>query len=91
MNENADPDVRSDLRSIYQRLVPFREDFNHKFEGEDDMPAHAMASLVGPSITIPIKQGKLMFGTWQGVYLNEHRDFGGDRKIVVTVMGSALK
>ena len=55
------------------------------------MPAHAMSSIVGPSVTIPIRRGKLMFGTWQGVYLNEHRDFGGDRRIVVTVMGSALK
>lgn len=64
VNENADPDVRSDLRNIYRRLVPFRQDFNHQFEGEDDMPAHAMASLVGPSVTIPIRRGKLMFGTW---------------------------
>lgn len=91
VNENADPDVRSDLRHIYQALVPFREEYNHKFEGEDDMPAHALASIVGPSVTIPIRRGKLMFGTWQGIYLNEHRDFGGDRKIVVTVMGSASK
>ena len=87
INENADPDVRRDMESIYNHLVREREPYYcHTFEGDDDMPAHAKSSLTGVSITIPISRGRLNLGTWQGIYLCEFRDDGGSRRIVATVM-----
>lgn len=88
INENADPDVRKDMESIFNRLVKEREPYYcHTLEGDDDMPAHAKSSIIGPSVTIPITNGRLNMGTWQGIYLCEFRDYGGSRKIVATVMG----
>ncbi|CAL5996079.1 Conserved_hypothetical protein [Hexamita inflata] len=87
INENADPDVRTDMSKIMTGLVPPKDDFAHNYEGSDDMPAHGLCSLMGVSVTIPIKDCRLQMGTWQGVYLNEHRHFGGDRKIIITIQG----
>ena len=88
INENADPDVQIDLAAILDRLVKEREPYYlHTMEGDDDMPAHAKASLIGPSLTIPITDGRLNLGTWQGIYLCEFRNYGGSRKIVVTITG----
>lgn len=86
INENADPDVRTDMSSILDHLVPENEPYyNHTMEGADDMPAHAKSSLTGVSLTIPITDGRLNLGTWQGIYLCEFRDYGGERTIVLTV------
>lgn len=86
INENADPDVRSDMDKILDHVVPENEPYyNHVLEGADDMPAHAKSSLVGVSLTIPITNGRLNLGTWQGIYLCEFRDYGGERLIVLTV------
>ena len=86
INENADPDVRSDMDKILNRLVKKNETYyDHMLEGADDMPAHAKSSLFGVSITIPITNGRLNLGTWQGIYLCEFRDYGGSRKIVATI------
>ena len=86
INENADPDVRSDMDKILNHIVKENEPYyEHKFEGLDDMPAHAKCSLFGVSITIPITDGRLNLGTWQGIYLCEFRDYGGDRNIVATI------
>ena len=86
INENADPDVRSDMDKILNRLVEENETYyDHMLEGADDMPAHAKSSLFGVSITIPITNGRLNLGTWQGIYLCEFRDYGGSRKIVATI------
>ncbi|MCD8309827.1 MAG: secondary thiamine-phosphate synthase enzyme YjbQ [Prevotellaceae bacterium] len=88
INENADPDVRIDMESIFNRLVKEREPYyQHTLEGDDDMPAHAKSTLIGPSVTIPITAGRLNLGTWQGIYLCEFRDYGGSRKVVATIMG----
>ena len=88
INENADPDVRIDLAAILDRLVKERESsYTHTFEGPDDMPAHAKASLIGPSLTIPISDGRLLLGTWQGIYLCEFRNRGGSRSLVATLTG----
>ena len=88
VNENYDPDVRSDLEKIFSRLVRENEPwYEHTLEGSDDMPAHAKATLVGPSLTIPVTDGRLNLGTWQGIYLCEFRDHGGGRRIVATLMG----
>ncbi|MCC8117189.1 MAG: secondary thiamine-phosphate synthase enzyme YjbQ [Bacteroidales bacterium] len=88
LNENADPDVRRDMESIFNHLVKEREPYyQHTLEGDDDMPAHAKASIIGPSITIPITNGRLNLGTWQGIYLCEHRDYGGSRRVVATIAG----
>lgn len=88
LNENADPDVRHDLNEIFNRLVPENAPYYlHALEGDDDMPAHAKSVIVGASLTIPITDGRLNLGTWQGIYLCEFRDYGGSRKIVATVMG----
>lgn len=88
LNENADPDVRHDLNEIFNRLVPENAPYYlHTLEGDDDMPAHAKSVIVGASLTIPITDGRLNLGTWQGIYLCEFRDYGGYRKIVATVMG----
>ena len=88
INENADPDVRTDLSQIMDRLVREREPYyDHTMEGPDDMPAHAKSSLFGVSLTIPITDGCLALGTWQGIYLCEFRNHGGNRRIVATVYG----
>lgn len=86
INENADHDVRSDMEKILNRMVKENEPYyDHVLEGADDMPAHAKCSLFGVSVTIPITDGRLNLGTWQGVYLCEFRDYGGPRRIVATI------
>lgn len=88
INENADPDVQTDMESIFNRLVEEREPYyRHTCEGDDDMPAHAKSTLVGASLTIPVTNGRLNMGIWQGIYLCEFRNRGGGRKIVATVIG----
>lgn len=88
LNENADPDVRHDLREIFDRLVPENAPYYlHTDEGPDDMPSHAKAIIVGSTLTLPITNGRLNLGTWQGIYLCEFRDYGGPRKLVATVIG----
>ena len=88
INENADPDVQTDLRSIFDHLIKEREPFyEHTLEGNDDMPAHAKSTLAGVSLNIPISNGQLNMGIWQGIYLCEFRNHGGNRTIVATVMG----
>lgn len=88
VNENADPDVRRDMAEFFDRLVPERQPwFRHVDEGDDDMPAHAKATLAGASLTIPVTGHRLNLGTWQGIYLLEFRDYGGPRRLVVTVIG----
>jgi secondary thiamine-phosphate synthase enzyme len=87
LNENASPDVRRDFETWFSRAVPEDVDWEHSLEGPDDMPAHIKASLLGPSLTLPIADGRLALGTWQGVYLCEHRDHGGPRRLLVTVQG----
>lgn len=88
INENADPDVRRDMENIFNHLVKERESYyQHTLEGDDDMPAHAKSTIIGSSITIPITNGHLNLGTWQGIYLCEHRDYGGARRVVATVAG----
>ncbi|HAG33105.1 MAG TPA: hypothetical protein DCL18_06700 [Prevotella sp.] len=86
INENADPDVRSDMEKIMNHLVRENEPYyDHLLEGADDMPAHAKSSLFGVSLSIPITDGRLNLGTWQGIYLCEFRDYGGPRRIVATI------
>ncbi|MCQ2259072.1 MAG: secondary thiamine-phosphate synthase enzyme YjbQ [Bacteroidaceae bacterium] len=86
INENADPDVRTDMEKILNHLVKENESYyDHVLEGADDMPAHAKSSLFGVSLTIPITNGRLNLGTWQGIYLCEFRDYGGSRRIVATI------
>ena len=88
INENADPDVRMDMESIFNHLVKEREPYyQHTLEGNDDLPAHAKSSIIGTSVTIPITNGKLNLGTWQGIYLCEFRDYGGNRQMVATISG----
>jgi secondary thiamine-phosphate synthase enzyme len=87
INENADPDVRTDMETGLNRIVPQSQPFIHTIEGPDDMPAHIKSALLGVSVTIPIASGKLAFGTWQGVYLCEHREHGGRRRILATLQG----
>ena len=88
INEDADPTVREDFESSFNTMVPENASYyRHTFEGSDDMPAHLKTSILGSSVSIPISKGKLNLGTWQGVYLCEHRDLGGTRKIVVTIYG----
>lgn len=87
LNENADPDVRVDFETAVNHICPEELNYVHTLEGPDDMPAHVKASLMGSSVTIPISHGRLALGTWQGVYLCEHRDHGGSRSIVVTATG----
>ena len=86
INENADPDVRTDLANILDHLVPEGQEYYvHTMEGDDDMPAHAKCSLLGASLTVPITNHRLNLGTWQGIYLCECRNYGGERTIVLTV------
>lgn len=87
LNENADPYVRHDLRVILDRLVPENAPYYlHSDEGPDDMPSHAKAMIVGSSLTLPVTAGRLNLGTWQGIYLCEFRDYGGPRRVVVTIL-----
>ncbi len=89
INENADPTVRTDFESHMNVMVPENASYYiHTYEGPDDMPAHIKASLMGASVQIPITNGRLNLGTWQGVYLCEHRDYGGRRKLVLTLFGN---
>ena len=87
LNENASPDVRRDFETWFNEAIP--EDFawTHTLEGSDDMPAHVKASLMGPSLTLPVAGGRFALGTWQGIYLCEHRDRGGARRLLVTLSG----
>ncbi len=88
VNENADPDVRGDLERHFNVMVPENAPhYEHTLEGPDDMPAHIKSILIGPSLTLPVKDGKLALGTWQGVYLCEHRDHASGRRIVATLQG----
>ena len=86
LNENADPTVRKDMEGYFNKHVPENETyFLHTMEGDDDMPAHIKASMLGSSVSIPIVKGRLELGTWQGIYLGEHRNHGGRRKLVITL------
>lgn len=88
INENADPDVRLDLETIFNKIVPENAPYYmHTLEGSDDMPAHAKSVIVGTSLSIPITNGRLNLGTWQGIYLCEFRNYGGARRIVATIIG----
>ena len=88
INENADPTVREDFESHFNKFVPENAPYyKHTFEGPDDMPAHIKASTMGSSVTIPITYGRMNLGRWQGIYLGEHRDHAGSRKLLVTVTG----
>jgi secondary thiamine-phosphate synthase enzyme len=88
LNENASPDVRRDFRAWFDRAVPDGADyFEHTLEGDDDMPAHIKTTLTGVSLLLPVSGGRLALGTWQGVYLCEHRDNGGSRSLVATLWG----
>lgn len=89
INENADPDVRVDMETAANQLCPENSPFIHTCEGPDDMPAHVKASLFGASVMVPITDGRLSLGTWQGIYLCEHRDRAGQRRLVLTVQGSS--
>ncbi len=89
INENADYTVRTDFESHFNKMVPENAPYyKHTYEGPDDMPAHIKASLLGASVQIPITNGKLNLGIWQGVYLCEHRDYGGSRNLVITAFGN---
>lgn len=91
LNENADPSVRVDMEAFFNRLVPDETVyFTHTYEGRDDMPAHLKQVLIGPSVLVPVNQGALQLGTWQGIYLCEHRISGGSRHVVVTLWGRAI-
>ena len=88
INENADPTVREDFESHFNKMVPEDQPYyKHTTEGSDDMPAHIKASLTGTALQIPITKGRLNLGTWQGIYLCEHRNRGGSRKLVLTAYG----
>ncbi len=89
INENADPTVRVDFEMFFNKTVKENDpDYEHDYEGSDDMPAHLKAALLGSSVTIPIRNGQLALGTWQGIYLCEHRNYGGQRNLIVTAWGS---
>lgn len=87
LNENASSDVPLDLSDALDRMVPEGRNYRHLDEGYDDMPAHVKSSLMGASLTIPIQSGRLATGIWQGIYLNEHRNYGGPRRLMVTIQG----
>lgn len=88
INENADPSVRQDFESAFNHLVPENEPYYiHTYEGSDDMPAHLKTSILGTSLNIPVTNGQLNMGVWQGIYLCEHRNHGGARRLLVTVQG----
>lgn len=88
INENAAPDVRVDFETFFNKTIPENDpDYRHDDEGPDDMPAHLKAAILGSSVTIPIRNGRLALGTWQGIYLCEHRNYGGRRELVLTAWG----
>lgn len=88
LNEDADPTVRKDFEHFFNKMVPENDPgYIHNYEGADDMPAHLKAAILGSSVTIPIQNGRLALGTWQGIYLCEHRNHGGARNIMVTALG----
>ncbi|MBQ5981197.1 MAG: YjbQ family protein [Prevotella sp.] len=88
INENADPDVRLDLETVFNKMVPENAPYYmHTLEGSDDMPAHVKSVVVGTSLSIPITNGRLNLGTWQGIYLCEFRNYGGARRVVATIIG----
>lgn len=87
INENADADVRTDFETTMNHVVPEGLPYVHTLEGPDDMPAHVKASMMGSSVSLPVGDGQLVVGTWQGIYLGEHRNQGGRRKLVVTLWG----
>ena len=90
LNENASPDVRGDFATWFDRAVPEDADYwSHTFEGKDDMPAHIKSALLGSTLTLPVMGGRLALGTWQGIYLCEHRNHGGSRVIIATAWGEA--
>lgn len=88
INENADPTVRQDFETHINQLFPEEESYLHDYEGRDDMPAHLKSSVLGSSVSIPITNGRLNLGTWQGIYLCEHRNYGGSRTLVATGFGA---
>jgi secondary thiamine-phosphate synthase enzyme len=88
INENADPDVRSDFEKHFNKLAPENAPYyDHNSEGRDDMPAHLKSSILGSSVIVPVTKGDFNLGTWQGIYLCEHRDHGGRRRLVITISG----
>ncbi|TCD10253.1 YjbQ family protein [Pedobacter frigidisoli] len=88
INENADPTVRVDFEMFFNKTVKENDpNYEHDYEGSDDMPAHLKAAILGSSITIPIRNGRLALGTWQGIYLCEHRNRGGQRRLIITAWG----
>ncbi len=87
INENADPDVPVDLESSINAIAPENFPYHHTMEGPDDMPAHVKASLLGSSVSVPVHEGRLCLGIWQGIYLCEHRNHGGHRRLTVTLQG----
>ncbi|WP_145856799.1 secondary thiamine-phosphate synthase enzyme YjbQ [Pedobacter suwonensis] len=88
INENADPTVRVDFEMFFNKTVKENDpDYEHDYEGSDDMPAHLKSALLGSSVSIPIRNGRLALGTWQGIYLCEHRNHGGQRKLMITAWG----
>lgn len=87
LNENCDPTVRADMEQHFLRTVPEDAPYQHDYEGADDMPAHIKSSLLGTSLMLPVSRGRLLLGTWQGIYLGEHRIQGGQRRIVATLQG----
>lgn len=89
INENADPDVPVDLEMAFSKIVPESFPYIHTMEGPDDMPAHIKAAMLGSSVTIPITDGRLNLGTWQGIYLCEHRNHASGRRLVLTIQGEA--
>ncbi len=91
LNENADPDVLSDLETWLTAAAPVSTSYRHSLEGPDDMPAHIKSSLMGSSLTIPISDGRLALGTWQGIYLCEHRDHPSRRQLVLTLQGEFVE
>jgi len=88
LNENADPTVRSDMENFFTDLADGKPYYRHTYEGPDDMPAHIKSSLLGASLHVPITNGRFNLGTWQGIYLCEHRDHAGSRRVVVTLTGA---
>lgn len=89
INENADPEVRDDLETAFNDICREHPGFTHTYEGPDDMPAHVKSSVLGNSLTIPISAGQLLLGTWQGIYLCEHRNRASSRRIVITLSGES--
>jgi secondary thiamine-phosphate synthase enzyme len=91
INENADPDVAADLEASFNAIAPEDFGYTHTIEGPDDMPAHVKASMLGSSVMIPVRSGKMLLGTWQGIYLCEHRNRAGRRKLVLTLQGDTKR